>query len=170
MRRTVILIFIFIVVFAALVHANTPKQAFNDFVTALKTCDGEKSWALLSNASQDSFNQLYAMLAGMMEGAGEGTGEMAGVTSGKTLWIKAISESGNSGMDMSSAFENMTVTGEAITGYKATLSVKNGTTVEKIDLVNENGMWKLDMSKALSLLTGKDTSCPAPIEKEVGGN
>ncbi len=168
MKRAVILIVALAMMPGALVHADTPKQAFDSFVTAIKISDGEKSWELLSSASQDSFNQLYAMLAEMMDVSGEGMEEMAGVTSGKTLWIKAISESGNSGMNMTTELDNMIVTKEEVSGNKATLTVKSGTSVEKIDFIKENGAWKMDMSEALSPLTGAGSSCPAPIEKDAG--
>lgn len=129
-----------------------PKASFMDFANAIKAKDAEKSWNLLSKATQDSFNSMYEMIKGLAAMSPEGAKELEGVTDGKGFWKKAITESEKAGgPDLSKQFADVSVTNEVVNGDKATLTVKSGEKEEKIEMVKEGGNWKVDMSKSMGM-------------------
>lgn len=127
-----------------------PKASFMDFVNAVKAKDAEKSWNLMSKATQDSFNAMFEMVKGLAAMSPEGAKQIEGVTDGKGFWKKVITESeAAGGPDLSKEFANVSVTNEAVNGDKATLTVKKGDKEDKVEMIKEGGNWKVDMSKSM---------------------
>ncbi len=134
----------------------TPRQVFFGFLNAIENRDGEGSWNLLSQSTQELFAAMFAMMDSLVDGFVDATKEITGagepkegcepvpdMSDGKTMWVKLITE-GKEEEKPGFNLKDVTVKSEDIGETEAHLLLvdKDGKE-QKVDLVKEGGAWKL---------------------------
>ena len=111
--------------------------AFNAFVQAFASKNGEISWNLLASAARNQFNTLYAQLQQQAAQNPQLAGELKNIKSGKDLWIQSMTMS----TPDAKALAETQVIGSSLKGNICVLTLRNGS---KINMVQEGGSWKVN--------------------------
>lgn len=134
----------------------TPSEVFFSFLKAIDNRDGEGSWAMLSQSTQELFAALFGMMDSFVDGFVDATKEAFGaeepkegcdpmpdMSDGKTMWVKLITE-GKEEEKPGFNLKDVTVKSEEVGDTEAHLTLvdKDGKE-QKVDLVKEGGAWKL---------------------------
>ena len=138
----------------------TPADVFWGFMDAIKNRDGETSWNMLSQATQEIFAAMFALVDSFADGFVEAAKEVTGATApkedcdplpelsdGKTMWVKLIAE-GKEESKPGFALQDVTMKSEEVGEKEAHLLLvdKDGKE-QKVDLVKEGGAWKLVLAE-----------------------
>jgi hypothetical protein len=111
--------------------------AFNAFVQAFASKNGEASWNLLASAAKNQFNTLYAQLQQQAVKNPQLAGELKNIKSGKDLWIQSMTMS----TPDARALAETQVIGSELKGNICVLTLRNGS---KINMIQEGGSWKVN--------------------------
>lgn len=111
--------------------------AFNAFVQAFASKNGEVSWNLLASAAKNQFNTLYAQLQQQAAQNPQLAEEIKNMKSGKDLWIQSMTMSSPDAR----ALAETQVMGSELRGNICVLTLRNGS---KINMVQEGGSWKVN--------------------------
>ncbi len=135
---------------------TTPSEVFWGFMKAIENRDGEGSWNLLSQSTQELFAALFGMMDSFVDGFVDAAKEITSAEEpkegcappldfgdGKTMWIKLITE-GKEEEKPGFNLKDVTVKSEEVGESEAHLLLvdKDGKE-QKVDLVKEGGAWKL---------------------------
>jgi hypothetical protein len=137
---------------------STPREVFLGFLSAIDNRDGEGSWAMLSQPTQELFSALFGMMDTFVDGFVDATKEAFGAEEpkegcdpipelgdGKTMWVKLITE-GKEEEKPGFNLKDVTVKSEEVGENEAHLTLvdKDGKE-QKVDLVKEDGAWRLQL-------------------------
>jgi len=111
--------------------------AFNAFVQAFASKNGEVSWNLLATAAKNQFNTLYGQLQQQAAKNPQMAEELKNIKSGKDLWIQSMTMS----TPDARALAETQVVGSELKGNICVLTLRNGS---KINMVLEGSSWKVN--------------------------
>jgi len=111
--------------------------AFNAFVQAFASKNGEVSWNLLASAAKNQFNTLYGQLQQQAAKNPQMAEELKNIKSGKDLWIQSMTMS----TPDARALAETQVVGSELRGNICVLTLRNGS---KINMVLEGNSWKVN--------------------------
>jgi len=138
----------------------TPSEVFWAFLKAIENRDGEVSWNLLSQATQELFAAMFAMMDSFVDGFVDAAKEITGteetkegcapppeLSDSKTMWVKLITE-GEEESKPGFSVKDATIKSEEVGEDEAHLTLldKDGKE-QKVDLVKEGGAWKLVLAE-----------------------
>jgi hypothetical protein len=136
----------------------SPVETFKHFVQLLENHNGESSWMLLSNDSQEQLNMMAALIGGFAQSFTEGIieafdadsdskpGTFPSISDGKTFWVTIITEGKEEG-NPASKLKDCSVVSESISEDTAIIIIRDKAGKEdKVDLIREDGIWKINMA------------------------